>query len=86
MIDMFLNMGSPTTETDLPLFENWEEQTEIELTLLMIVGICIPAMLFVKPIILALTSGHKKHDDKHDIKEDKKDDNFKPVDHEEGTT
>lgn len=78
---MFLNMGSPTTETDLPLFDNWEEQTEIELTLLMIVGICIPAMLFVKPIILSLTGGHKKHD----VKEEKKDDNFKSVDHEEGS-
>jgi V-type H+-transporting ATPase subunit a len=27
MIDMFLNLGQPTTKTDEPLFANWAEQT-----------------------------------------------------------
>jgi hypothetical protein len=27
MIDMFLNLGQPTTATDEPLFANWNEQT-----------------------------------------------------------
>jgi len=79
MIDMFLNMGQPTLPTDAPLFETWHEQTEIELTLLSIVGICIPAMLLVKPIILALVSGKKKSHDSHDEKENH-DDNFKAID------
>ena len=81
MIDMFLNMGKPTTLTDDPIFENWEIQTELELTLLSIVGICVPAMLLVKPIYLSLTSSKKHH---HDDKKDKlqvknKDDDFLKV-------
>mgnify|MGYP000022209787 CR=1 FL=1 len=73
MIDMFLNMGKPSIPSDLPLFNNWEEQTEIELLLLSIVGICVPLMLLVKPIFLCLFSGkkHKKHSAGH------KDDEFK---------
>lgn len=60
MIDMFLNLGQPTLPTDAPLFNSWSEQTYIELTLLTIVAICVPAMLFVKPIVLSLTSkAHK---------------------------
>jgi V-type H+-transporting ATPase subunit a len=61
MIDMFLNMGRPTMATDSPLFSTWKEQTEIELTLLAIVGISVPAMLLVKPIFGLLTSGKKAH-------------------------
>jgi len=81
MIDMFLNMGKPTTLTDDPIFENWEIQTELELSLLSIVGICVPAMLLVKPIYLSLTSSKKHH---HDDKKDKlqvknKDDDFLKV-------
>jgi len=47
--------------TDSPLFPTWKEQTEIELTLLAIVGICVPSMLLVKPIFGLLTSKKSHH-------------------------
>lgn len=46
MIQMCLNFGSPQGN-DTPLLTN---QTEIMRTLLIIVLICVPIMLFVKPI------------------------------------
>jgi V-type H+-transporting ATPase subunit a len=60
MIDMFLNGGKPTVESDLPIIGTWKEQTEIENILMYIVLICIPLMLFVKPVFVAL-GGKKKH-------------------------
>ncbi len=62
MIDMCLNLGKPSTVTDLPLLPNWNEQTELQLTLLALVGICVPIMLFVKPIWLAMTAGSHSKD------------------------
>jgi V-type H+-transporting ATPase subunit a len=88
MIDMFLNLGQPTLPTDAPLFATWAEQTHIELTLLMIVAICVPAMLFVKPIVLSLTApkSHKPAVVAPAAAElaaiNDKDDDFKPI---EGT-
>lgn len=62
LIDMFLNMGSPTMATDEPLFDSWETQTRIEQYLLAVVGICIPLMLLIKPMA-ALCAGSEHHDD-----------------------
>jgi V-type H+-transporting ATPase subunit a len=76
MIDMFLNMGKPSTPTDAPIFDTWEKQTEIELTLLMVVAICVPAMLLVKPILLSLTASKTKHDSHVEVHAD---DDFKAV-------
>lgn len=76
MIDMFLNMGKPSLSTDEPIFETWAFQTEIELTLLLIVAICVPAMLLVKPILLTLTSSKAKHDSHVEVHAD---DDFKAV-------
>merc|ERR1712127_638529 len=85
MIDMFLNLGQPTLPTDAPLFASWAEQTKIELTLLLIVACCVPAMLFVKPIVLSLTApkAHKPVVAAASVAAvDDKDDDFKPI---EGT-
>jgi len=61
MIDMCLNMGKPSSATDAPLLSNWDEQTALQLSLLSLVGICVPIMLFVKPIWLTLFSGGHDH-------------------------
>lgn len=74
---MFLNMGKPSLPTDAPIFDTWEEQTEIELTLLMVVAICVPAMLLVKPILLTLTAPKAKHESHVEVHAD---DDFKAVD------
>ena len=64
MIDMFLNGAKPSIATDEPLFTNWEYQTKLELNLLIVIGICIPAMLLVKPFyILATTPKTKQHNE-----------------------
>jgi hypothetical protein len=80
MIDMCLNMGKPSTVTDLPLLPNWEEQTELQLTLLSLVGICVPIMLFVKPIWLAMTGSGHAHKDAHAEANKSVDDDFQAVD------
>ena len=56
MIDMFLNMGQPTIPTDEPLIYDWQTQTKIETLLLYAVLICVPLMLFVKPIWIMMTA------------------------------
>lgn len=51
---MFLNMGNPTVKTDKPIIGTWTVQTSIERYLLLVVAICVPLMLFVKPVALSL--------------------------------
>jgi len=51
MIDMCLGGGLPSpSDKTTPLFDTQEEQTQIMLTLLLIVVVCVPLMLCVKPI------------------------------------
>jgi len=69
MVDMFLNGGNPTNPSDDPIIGTWQEQTKIEVTLIEIVLVCIPLMLFVKPIFLACTKpkSHGEHSEQADI-------------------
>lgn len=81
MIDMCLNMGKPSNAGDAPLLETWHEQTELQLTLLSLVALCVPIMLFVKPVWLAMVapSHHKEEhvengdDDFHQVDAPKND-------------
>jgi len=62
MIDMFLRGGVPSNETDRPLIGTVAEQTELMQLLVLIVLICVPLMLLVKPIwfLLAGCCSRKK--------------------------
>ena len=57
MIDMCLNGGVQSVPTEASLFGSAETQTQIMNTLLMIVLVCVPLMLFVKPIYVNATHG-----------------------------
>ena len=56
MIDMSLNGGVNSTPGDLPIVGTADEQTSIENILMIIVLICVPIMLCVKPIVVSLTA------------------------------
>ena len=57
MIDMCLNGGVQSVPTEASLFGSAETQTQIMNTLLMTVLVCVPLMLFVKPIYVNATHG-----------------------------
>lgn len=54
MIDMFLNRGYPTVDSDLPLIYPQAKQTEVMQLMVSIVLICVPLMLCIKPIWFGL--------------------------------
>ena len=65
MITMCLTSGKPTSDADgrALIGGDWAYQTMVMQYLVLVVAICVPLMLFAKPIIVSLTS--KNHDEDH---------------------
>lgn len=67
-IDMAMTMGQPSVAAWVPLIEPQEKQTKVMNICLLIVGICVPLMLCVKPIfIIATGANHPKVEEEEEI-------------------
>ena len=58
-IDMAMTFGEPSVAAWVPLITPQEKQTKVMNICLMIVGVCVPLMLCVKPIFVIATGANK---------------------------